>query len=175
MRKLSNFQPSRGSQLKSWGAYRSPVFAVVALAATAICAAAARAEVVSLDGIWQAEVAQDAQGDAMPAAFTRAIPVPGHWPLMKPSAPCGKKEALWCRTTWKAPPAKWRVSPALPARTRYVLIEIDDISPNKLASIEEVEIQNAAWGVQRLFSARSCRFRADYLLEIAQPPVEELV
>ena len=29
--------------------------------------------------------------------------------------------------------------------------------------------------VQRLFSARSCRFRADYLLEIAQPPVEELV
>ena len=34
----------------------------------------------------------------------------------------------------------------LPARTRYVLIEIDDVSPNKLASIEEVEIQSAAWG-----------------------------
>jgi hypothetical protein len=34
----------------------------------------------------------------------------------------------------------WGVSPALPARTRYVLIEIDDVSPNKLASIEEVEI-----------------------------------
>ena len=33
----------------------------------------------------------------------------------------------------------WGVSPALPARTRYVLIEIDDVSPNKLASIEEVE------------------------------------
>ena len=73
-------------------AHRSHVFAVVALAATAICAATARAEVVSLDGTWQAEVAQDAQGDAMPA------------------------------------------------RTRYVLIEIDDVSPNKLASIEEVEI-----------------------------------
>jgi len=43
-------------------------------------------------------------------------------------------------------PMKWGVSPALPARTRYVLIEIDDISPNKLASIEEVEIQNAACG-----------------------------
>ena len=28
----------------------------------------------------------------------------------------------------------WGVSPALPARTRYVLIEIDDVSPNKLAS-----------------------------------------
>ena len=41
---------------------------------------------------------------------------------------------------------EWGVSPALPARTRYVLIEIDDISPNKLASIEEVEIQSAAWG-----------------------------
>jgi len=27
---------------------------------------------------------------------------------------------------------------------RYVLIEIYDISPNKLASIEEVEIQNVA-------------------------------
>ena len=40
----------------------------------------------------------------------------------------------------------WGVSPALPARTRYVLIEIDDVSPNKLASIEEVEIQSAAWG-----------------------------
>ena len=38
----------------------------------------------------------------------------------------------------------WGVSPALPARTRYVLIEIDDVSPNKLASIEEVEIQSAA-------------------------------
>ncbi len=49
----------------------------------------------------------------------------------------------WFRA-WKKPPAKWRVSPALPARTRYVLIEIDDISPNKLASIEEVEIQSAA-------------------------------
>jgi hypothetical protein len=27
---------------------------------------------------------------------------------------------------------------------RYVLIEIDDVSPNKLASIEEVEIQSTA-------------------------------
>ena len=86
-------------------AHRPHVFTVAVLVATAICAAAARAEVVSLDGIWQAEVAQDAQGDAMPAAFTRTIPVPGHWPLMKPSAPCGKKETLWCRTTWKAPAA----------------------------------------------------------------------
>ena len=47
----------------------------------------------------------DAQGDVIPAAFTRIIPVPGHWPLMKPSAPCGKTETLWCRTTWKAPTA----------------------------------------------------------------------
>ena len=86
-------------------AHRPHVFTMAALVASAICAAAARAEVVSLDGIWQAEVAQDAQGDAMPAAFMRTIPVPGHWPLMKPSAPCGKKEALWCRTTWKAPAA----------------------------------------------------------------------
>ena len=113
--------------------------AICMAVAVSVCAAA-RAEVISLDGTWQAEIAQDAQGDAMPAAFMRTIPVPGHWPLMKPSAPCGKKEALWCRTTWKAPPAKWRISPALPARTRYVLIEIDDVSPNKLASIEEVEI-----------------------------------
>ena len=86
-------------------AHRPHVFTVAVLVATAICAATARAEVVSLDGIWQAEVAQDAQGDALPAAFTRTIPVPGHWPLMKPSAPCGKKEALWCRTTWKVPDA----------------------------------------------------------------------
>ena len=85
--------------------HRPHVFTVAVLVATAICAATARAEVVSLDGIWQAEVAQDAQGDAMPAAFTRTIPVPGHWPLMKPSVPCGKKETLWCRTTWKAPTA----------------------------------------------------------------------
>ena len=46
----------------------SHLFAVVALV---VCAATARAEVVSLDGTWQAEVAQDAQGDAIPAAFTR--------------------------------------------------------------------------------------------------------
>lgn len=39
-----------------------------------------------------------------------------------------------------------RLPSALPARTRYVLIEIDEVSPNKLASIEEVEIQNAACG-----------------------------
>ena len=177
----------------------SHLFAVVALV---VCAATARAEVVSLDGMWQAEVAQDAQGDAMPAAFTRTIPVPGHWPLMKPSAPYGgearrrvtvrvpadakgtikvrselpdgtcskrrwesllgdkkpwveidlgeEREVRECKIrwfrAWKKPPAKWRVSPALPARTRYVLIEIDDISPNKLASIEEVEIQSAARG-----------------------------
>ena len=44
MRKLSNFQPSRGNQLKSWGACRSPAFAVVALAATAICAATTDAQ-----------------------------------------------------------------------------------------------------------------------------------
>ena len=49
-------------------ARRSHVFAVAALA---VCAMAARAEVVSLDGTWQSEVVQDAQGDAMPAAFTR--------------------------------------------------------------------------------------------------------
>ena len=76
----------------------------IALAACA-CVAAVRAEVVSLDGTWQAEVVADAQGDVMPAAFTRTIPVPGHWPLMKPAMPCGKTEALWCRTTWKAPAA----------------------------------------------------------------------
>ena len=78
---------------------------VAAQVATLACAAesaAARAEVVSLDGTWQAEVALDAQGETLPTAFTRTIPVPGHWPLMKPSAPCGKTEALWCRTTWKA-------------------------------------------------------------------------
>ena len=48
-------------------------------------------------------------------------------------------EYLWAAMTASA-------TPALPARTRYVLIEIDDVSPNKLASIEEVEIQSAAWG-----------------------------
>ena len=80
----------------------------VALAA-AICMAVAaksftvRAEVVPLDGTWQAEVAPEAQGDAIPAAFTRTIPVPGHWPLMKPAAKAGKTDALWCKTTWKAP------------------------------------------------------------------------
>ena len=41
---------------------------------------------------------------------------------------------------WKAPPSKWRVSPALPARTRYIFVSVEDVSPNKLASIEEIEI-----------------------------------
>ena len=87
------------------------VICVVAQVATVACAAV-RAEVVSLDGTWQAEVAPDAQGETLPTAFTRTIPVP----------------------------AKWRVTPALPARTRYIFVEISDISPNKLASIEEIEI-----------------------------------
>ena len=74
-------------------------------------------DVVSLDGTWQAEVAQDAQWDVIPAAFTRTIPVP----------------------------AKWRVTPALPARTRYIFVEISDISPTSspplriLRSIEHAQ------------------------------------
>ena len=75
------------------------VAACMAMAA----AIAGYGETVSLDGTWQAEIAPDAAGDAMPAAFTRTIPVPGHWPLMTPAAKAGKTDALWCRTTWKAP------------------------------------------------------------------------
>ena len=41
---------------------------------------------------------------------------------------------------WKGPPSKWRVAPALPARTRYIFVEISDVAPNKLASIEEIKI-----------------------------------
>ena len=55
--------------------------------AVTLCVAAVRAEVVPLDGTWQAEV-----------------------------------------------------TPALPARTRYIFVEISDVTPNKLASIEEIEI-----------------------------------
>lgn len=122
----------------------------------AAIALVAEAEVVSLDGTWQAEVVQDAHGDALPVAFTRTIPVPGHWPLTRwESAPGDKKPWVeidlgeerdvtsckihWFRV-WKKPPAKWRITPALPARTRYIFVEISDISPNKLASIEEIEI-----------------------------------
>ena len=76
---------------------------VAACAAMAAAAIAGYGETVSLDGTWQAEPAPEARGDAMPGAFTRTIPVPGHWPLMKPSAEAGHTDALWCRTTWKAP------------------------------------------------------------------------
>ena len=68
---------------------------VKVLFAVVMCVAAVRAEVMQLDGTWQAEVAPEAQGDAIPAAFTRTIPVPGHWPLMKPAATdvlCGGKQ-----------------------------------------------------------------------------------
>lgn len=68
-----------------------------------MAAVAGHAETVSLDGTWQAEPAPEARGDVPPAAFTHAIPVPGHWPLMSPAAASGKTDALWCRTTWKAP------------------------------------------------------------------------
>ena len=80
---------------------------IAKILAVAAAAAVLRsgASVVSLDGAWQAEIAPDAAGDAMPAAFTRTIPVPGHWPLMTPAAKAGKTDALWCRTTWKAPAA----------------------------------------------------------------------
>ena len=67
------------------------------------CCAQVFAATVSLDGTWQAEVVPEAQGDAIPAAFTRTIPVPGHWPLMKPVAKADNTDALWCRTIWKAP------------------------------------------------------------------------
>ena len=35
---------------------------------------------ISLDGTWQAEAVPEALGEAIPTAFTRTIPVPGHWP-----------------------------------------------------------------------------------------------
>ena len=42
------------------------------------------ATTISLDGTWQAEAVPEARGESIPTAFTRTIPVPGHWPLMKP-------------------------------------------------------------------------------------------
>ena len=48
-------------------------------------------------------------------------------------------KVLWFHG-WKGPPSKWRVAPALPARTRYIFVEVSDVAPNRLASIEEVEI-----------------------------------
>ena len=69
----------------------------------ATCFARILAATVSLDGTWQSEVVPDAQGESIPAAFTRTIPVPGHWPLMEPAAKAGKTDELWCRTIWKAP------------------------------------------------------------------------
>ena len=76
------------------------LFAACAAVAIAI---AGYGETVSLDGTWQAEPMPEAEGDALPATFTHTIPVPGHWPLMSPAAASGKTDALWCRTTWKAP------------------------------------------------------------------------
>ena len=61
------------------------------------------AATISLDGMWQAEAVPEVRGDTIPAAFTRSIPVPGHWPLMKPVVKDNMSDALWCRTTWKAP------------------------------------------------------------------------
>ena len=61
------------------------------------------AATVSLDGTWQAEAVPEARGEVIPAAFTRTIPVPGHWPLMKPAVKDNMSDALWCRTTWEAP------------------------------------------------------------------------
>ena len=120
----------------------SILLATFVLAAAAACAA--RAEVVSLDGTWQAEVAQDAQFVLDGSPLTRWESLPGD---KKPWVEIDlgeEREVRECKIrwfrAWKKPPAKWRVSPALPARTRYVLIEIDDVSPNKLASIEEVEL-----------------------------------
>ena len=61
------------------------------------------AATISLDGTWQAEAVPEVRGEAVPAVFTRTIPVPGHWPLMKPAVKDNMSDALWCRTTWKAP------------------------------------------------------------------------
>ena len=58
------------------------------------------------------------------------------------------RRTLWGHTPSCEPSHPPTPKPS-PARTRYVLIEIDDISPNRLASIEEVEIQNAAPGIDK--------------------------
>lgn len=221
---------------------------IIAIFTAVVSAVAGYAGTVSLDGTWQAEPAPEARGDVPPAAFTHAIPVPGHWPLMSPaaapgdicaetfemSAPYGgearrrvtvrvpadakgtikvcaslpegtsserrwkvldrkpgleasakavasselnirpacflldgspltrweskpgdkkpwveidlgeEREVTSCKIHWfggwKGPPSKWCVTPALPARTRYIFVKISDMSPNKLASIEEIEI-----------------------------------
>lgn len=75
----------------------------IAIFTAVVSAVAGYAGTVSLDGTWQAEPAPEAQGDVPPTSFSHTIPVPGHWPLMSPAAAPGKTDALWCRTTWKAP------------------------------------------------------------------------
>ena len=112
---------------------------------------AALAAVVPLDGTWEAEVAPEAQGEAIPAAFTRTIPVPGHWPSLPGDATPRveidlgeEREVKECTIhwfhAWKGEPAKWRVVPALPARTRYVMVAVTDPAPNSLVSINEIEL-----------------------------------
>ena len=116
-------------------ARRSHVFAVAALV---VCAATARASASSALDRRPAQFVLDG------SPLTRWESLPDDkkpWVEIDLGEEREVKECKirWFRA-WKKPPAKWRVSPALPARTRYVLIEIDDVSPNKLVSIEEVEI-----------------------------------
>ena len=96
--------PRRGSLL--YGKLLATLGVALAAATITLVAGAAdgvAVKPISLDGTWQVEPAPESRGDMPPVAYTHTMPVPGHWPLMSPSVAFSRSDALWCRTTWKAP------------------------------------------------------------------------
>ena len=96
---------------------------------------------LSLDGVWEAAIAADADSDEIPATFDRQIPVPGHFPLMTPEAEYSTHGALWYRTTYKAPrnlPPRviLRIAKAEFGRTIFINGEKADFYPYNFSASE---------------------------------------
>ncbi|MBQ6254023.1 MAG: discoidin domain-containing protein [Bacteroidales bacterium] len=96
---------------------------------------------LSLDGVWEAAIAADADSDEIPATFDRRIPVPGHFPLMTPEAEYSTHGALWYRTTYKAPrdlPPRvvLRIAKAEFGRTIFINGEKADFYPYNFSASE---------------------------------------
>lgn len=110
------------------------------------------AATISLDGTWQSEAVPEARGEAIPTAFTRTIPV------LKTLAVKTAGDAMSRRfgmRTFDANPATRRFR--LNGRDRMlfgtntdlfrfyddpqcVTVKVDDIAPNGVAAIDEIEI-----------------------------------
>ncbi|MBR5661057.1 MAG: discoidin domain-containing protein [Bacteroidales bacterium] len=118
---------------------------MIVLVAFAGCAGNDVRRTLSLNGIWEAAIASEADSDEIPTTFDYQIPVPGHFPLLTPEVDYSTHGALWYRTTYKAPrnlPSRviLRIAKAEYGRTIFINGEKADFYPYNF-SASETEIR----------------------------------